>query len=52
MPRDRHQRKQVEQALQRAEAAGFTIDVLHSGHRWGRVNATASTSRSGAPEEG
>lgn len=39
MPRARHQRKQVEQALQDAEKAGFVIDVRHAGHTWGHVVA-------------
>lgn len=37
--RDRHQRKQVERALQDAEEAGCDIDVRHRGHTWGHVVA-------------
>lgn len=39
MARERHQRKQVEAALRFAETEGCQIDVLHSGHTWGRVVA-------------
>jgi hypothetical protein len=33
--RDRHQRKQVEQALKFAEQQGCGVEVRHSGHTWG-----------------
>jgi lysophospholipid acyltransferase (LPLAT)-like uncharacterized protein len=40
VPRDRHQRKQVEAALRFAEQEGCVIDVRHSGHTWGHVVAS------------
>ncbi|MGH9105270.1 MAG: hypothetical protein ACRDZX_05430 [Acidimicrobiales bacterium] len=40
MARERHQRKQVEAALQFAEEEGCRVDVLHSGHTWGAVVAS------------
>ena len=39
MARERHQRKQVEAALRFAEEEGCRVEVLHSGHTWGRVVA-------------
>ena len=37
--RDRHQRKQVEQALKFAEDEGCVVEVRHAGHTWGEVVA-------------
>ena len=37
--RERHQRKQVEQALRYAESEGCEVEVLHAGHTWGPVVA-------------
>ena len=37
--RDRHQRKQVEEALKFAEQQGCGIEVRHAGHTWGEVVA-------------
>jgi hypothetical protein len=37
MARERHQRKQVEQALWYAESAGCEVEVRHAGHTWGLV---------------
>ncbi len=37
--RDRHQRKQVEEALKFAEHEGCLIEVRHAGHTWGEVVA-------------
>ncbi|MEU0985340.1 hypothetical protein [Streptomyces sp. NPDC005953] len=34
---DRHQKKDVEAALKRAEAAGLKVTRTGSGHRWGYV---------------
>lgn len=39
MARNRHQRKQVEEALKMAEDEGCVIEVRHSGHTWGNVVA-------------
>jgi hypothetical protein len=39
VPRERHQRKQVEGALRFAENEGCHIKVVHSGHTWGVVVA-------------
>jgi hypothetical protein len=33
--RRRHPKKDIEVALRTAEAAGWTIEVIHRGHRWG-----------------
>jgi hypothetical protein len=41
MSRSRHPKKEVEQALQYAEARGCTIVESHRGHRWGEVLAAA-----------
>jgi hypothetical protein len=37
VPRERHQKKEVERALREAEVAGWTVEVVHHGHTWGRV---------------
>jgi len=37
--RPRHQRKEVEKALQHAEAEGCSVEVRHKGHTWGHVVA-------------
>ena len=37
--RERHQRKQVEQALRYAESEGCEAEVRHAGHTWGIVLA-------------
>ncbi|HXQ18704.1 MAG TPA: hypothetical protein VN781_03655 [Acidimicrobiales bacterium] len=37
--RDRHQRTQVEQALQDAERDGCVVEVRHAGHTWGHLVA-------------
>lgn len=42
MARDRHQRKQVEEALQFAESLGCQVEVRHAGHTWGHVVAPNS----------
>lgn len=39
VPRSRHQRKQVEDALRHAESEGFEVQVRHAGHTWGYVVA-------------
>lgn len=39
MARERHQRKQVEQALRFAEGEGCEVEVRHAGHTWGHVVA-------------
>jgi hypothetical protein len=39
MARDRHQRKQIEEALRFAEREGCAVEVRHSGHTWGHVVA-------------
>ena len=36
MPRHRHSKKEIEEALTYAEAQGWRID-LASGHAWGRL---------------
>jgi lysophospholipid acyltransferase (LPLAT)-like uncharacterized protein len=37
--RQRHAKKQVEDALRAAEKAGCVVEVRHSGHVWGHVVA-------------
>ena len=44
--RPRHPKKEVEDALADAEAAGWTVTPTSSGHRWG-VMRCAESSRSG-----
>ncbi|MGH8993895.1 MAG: hypothetical protein ACRDZ7_20475 [Acidimicrobiia bacterium] len=40
--RDRHQKKDVEKALQYAEdEGGFTVRPIHSGHVWGAIHCPA-----------
>ena len=39
LARDRHQKKQVEEALRAAEDERCTVEVRHSGHTWGHVVA-------------
>jgi len=34
----RHPKKEVAEALKRAEAAGLTVREVHRGHRWGVVS--------------
>jgi hypothetical protein len=33
----RHPKKEVAEALRRAEAAGLAVREIHRGHRWGEV---------------
>jgi hypothetical protein len=33
-PRRRHPKKDIESALRAAEAAGWTVEEIHRGHRW------------------
>ena len=44
--RARHPKKDVENALRDAEAAGWTVKATASGHRWGVIRC-GETSRSG-----
>jgi lysophospholipid acyltransferase (LPLAT)-like uncharacterized protein len=37
VPRERHQYKEVEKALQYAESKGCTVEVKHAGHVWGHA---------------
>lgn len=37
--RRRHPHKEIEKALQRAEQAGFGVEVVNRGHVWGHVVA-------------
>lgn len=46
MPRRRHPKKEVEEALSAAEAAGWRVESTASGHRWG-VMRCAEASREG-----
>jgi hypothetical protein len=33
----RHPKKEIAKALDAAAAAGFSVEEIHRGHRWGRV---------------
>ena len=33
----RHPKKEIAEALKRAEVAGLVVDEIHRGHRWGEV---------------
>jgi len=46
MSRGRHPRKEIEDALAEAEAAGWTVAQTASGHRWG-VMRCGESSRAG-----
>jgi len=37
VPRRRHPKKDIEAALRFAEAAGWIVEEIHRGHRWGIV---------------
>ncbi len=39
--RRRHPNKDVEAALRAAESAGWTVEEVHHGHRWGIVRCPA-----------
>lgn len=39
--RRRHPKKDVEAALRTAEAAGWTVEEIHRGHRWGQARCPA-----------
>lgn len=39
--RRRHPKKDIETALQVAEAAGWMVTEIHRGHRWGIVGCAA-----------
>jgi len=36
----RHPKKDIAEALKRAEAAGLAVEEIHRGHRWGEVRCT------------
>ena len=40
-PRRRHPKKDIEAALQTAEAAGWVVEEIHRGHRWGLARCPA-----------
>ncbi|RLP97305.1 hypothetical protein EAD96_30055 [Micromonospora sp. BL1] len=47
MSRGRHPKKEISDALRRAEDAGLVVDEIHRGHRWGKVDCLpCSASRS------
>jgi len=39
--RRRHPKKDVEQAVRAAEAAGWSVTEIHRGHRWGLLTCPA-----------
>ena len=39
--RRRHPKKDLEAALRAAEAAGWTVEEIHHGHRWGLARCPA-----------
>lgn len=41
-PRRRHPKKDIEAALQAAEAAGWVVEEIHRGHRWGIARCPAA----------
>ncbi len=41
MARRRHSKKDVEQAVRTAEAAGWSVTEIHRGHRWGLLTCPA-----------
>jgi hypothetical protein len=41
----RHPKKEVADALRRAEAAGLAVREIHKGHRWGAVECTTCSAR-------
>lgn len=41
MARRRHPKKDVEQAVRAAEAAGWSVTEIHRGHRWGLLTCPA-----------
>lgn len=43
MPRRRHPKKEVEEALTEAEGVGWTVEPTAAGHRWGVIRCPESS---------